>query len=66
MKRAPMDFLLTAVVGVVGSGRSGIVSRCAECRWDRLEWGPCGGFGEGCLVQRRDLPAQADPPTRAD
>jgi hypothetical protein len=53
MKRIAPDLLLqTAVVGVVGRGGTGIVSRCSECRWERLGWGPCGGFGEGCLVRR--------------
>ena len=40
-------------VGVVGVGRGvGAVQRCMECPWTKREWGPCGGFGEGCLTRQ--------------
>ena len=51
MKPVVLDFLQAAVTGVVGAGRGGIVSRCFECPWTRLDLGPCGGFGEGCLTR---------------
>lgn len=50
MKPTWMNFLETATVGVVGRGLHGIASRCVECRWSRQGWDPCGGFGEGCLM----------------
>ena len=61
MKFFGVGFLETAVIGVVGAGDTGIVSRCLECR-ARLEGGqPCNGFGEGCVARRDPLPGPLLP-----
>lgn len=41
------------VIGPVGIGRFGLISRCVECRVRGATKGAtCSGFGSGCLVSR--------------
>ncbi len=53
MDTIALNFLETAVVGVVGIGASGVASRCMECQWAQQESKPCGGFGEGCMTRQQ-------------
>ena len=63
MKFFGVTFLETAVTGVIGTGESGIASRCIACR-ARPGMRECNGFGEGCLTQREAEPASGRPNPR--
>ena len=54
-----VGFLETAVIGVVGTGDTGIVSRCVGCREGPQGTETCSGFSEGCVVKRDPQPSES-------